>query len=590
MSDVFVPVERAQAPAGDLAGLLGRAAPAAPASTTDAHLVQPAIFVAEYALARQLVRWGLKPEIMIGYSLGEYVAACLAGVLSLPDALRLVAYRAKLITSQPEGAMLAISADERRLRVVLGEPIMRDLDVAVRTGSQVVLAGPAEIVESAAALLLEARIGHRRLETTHAFHSRMLAPVAEELTTWVKNNVTPRPPELPYLSNVTGELATAELVGDPGYWARHMCETVEFGAGLGHVLGIADLALAEIGPGQSLGALTRGHPGCDRAQWPLIVTTLPAANDPQDADAALATAVGKLWLTGVPVDWPALHDDPGWTPGRVPLPTYPFEHQEYWLEIDESALGSGTPAFDESDPTSIAKAYPRLPDTRWIHLPTWRQTTLRPARADEADPLAGLHRHRVRRHAGRAAADPSGRRRARGRAGPARRGLRERPRRLPAAAGLGGRHPGGAARAGRPRLVPRAGRPPVDGGRRAAAPGGPADRGVPAPWPARAGGAGPRRRRPRAARLVAGHRHGRQPSGAPRRGGARRARHPARPDPADPGGVPEGEDPADRPRHARRRRALGAAGRAAGRPRATRSSRCAAATAGSPTTRRWTPR
>ncbi|MFI7448360.1 SDR family NAD(P)-dependent oxidoreductase [Nonomuraea sp. NPDC049714] len=384
LSDVFVPVERAQAPAGDLAGLLGRAAPAGPASTTDAHLVQPAIFVAEYALARQLVRWGVHPEIMIGYSLGEYVAACLAGVLSLPDALRLVAYRAKLITSQPEGAMIAISADERRLRVVLGEPITRDLDVAVRTGSQVVLAGPTEIVEAAAALLLEARIGHRRLETTHAFHSRMLTAVAEELTTWIKDNVTLRPPELPYLSNVTGELATAELVGDPGYWARHMCETVEFGAGLGHVLGIADLALAEIGPGQSLGALTRGHPGCDRAQWPLIVTTLPAANDPQDADTALATAVGKLWLTGVPIDWAALHDDPGWTPGRVPLPTYPFEHQEYWLEIDESALGSGTPAFDESDPTSIAKAYPRLPDTRWIHLPTWRQTTLRPARADEA--------------------------------------------------------------------------------------------------------------------------------------------------------------------------------------------------------------
>ncbi|MFC5814179.1 type I polyketide synthase [Nonomuraea harbinensis] len=381
LSDVFVPAERDRA-AGDLAGLLGRAAPA-PASTTDAHLVQPAIFVAEYALARQLIRWGLTPEIMIGYSLGEYVAACLAGVMSLSDAVRLVAHRARLIASQPEGAMLAISADERRLRVVLGEPIMRDLDVAVRTGSQVVLAGPAETVEAAAALLLEARIGHRRLETTHAYHSRMLAPLAEELTAWIKENVTLRAPELPYVSNVTGELATAELVGDPGYWARHMCETVEFGQGLGHVLG-ADLALAEIGPGQSLGALTRGHPGCDRAQWPLIVTTLPAANDPQDAGAALATAVGKLWLTGVPVDWAALHDDAGWSPGRVPLPTYPFEHQEYWLDIDESALASGTPAFDESDPTSIAKAYPRLPDTRWIHLPTWRQTTTRPARAEEA--------------------------------------------------------------------------------------------------------------------------------------------------------------------------------------------------------------
>ncbi|KAB8190920.1 SDR family NAD(P)-dependent oxidoreductase [Nonomuraea phyllanthi] len=385
LSDVFVPAQKAADGAGDLARLLGRATePEAPRSTTDAHLIQPAVFVAEYALARQLVRWGLTPEIMIGYSLGEYVAACLAGVLSLPDALRLVAYRAKLITSQPEGAMLAVSADEQRLSAVLGEVFARDLDVAVRTGSQVVLAGPAEAVERAAALLLKAKIGHRRLETTHAFHSRMLAPVAGELTAWIADNITLNAPKLPYLSNVTGEVATAEVVTDPGYWARHMCETVEFGRGLGHVLGQADLALVEIGPGQSLGALTRGHPACDRAQWPLIVTTLPAANDPQDAGAALATAVGRLWLTGAPVDWAALHEDRAWRPGRVPLPTYPFEHQDYWLEIDRTAMSGGAAAFDESDPTSIAKAYPRLPDTRWIHTPVWRQTTPRPAQAEQA--------------------------------------------------------------------------------------------------------------------------------------------------------------------------------------------------------------
>ncbi|MCK2216207.1 SDR family NAD(P)-dependent oxidoreductase [Actinomadura sp. ATCC 31491] len=395
LSDVFVPAgtgETGGAGAGDLARLLGRAGPAAPRPAGEAHLIQPAVFVAEYALARRLIRWGIQPDVMIGYSLGEYVAACLAGVLSLADALRLVAYRAKLITSRPEGAMLAVSADEQRLRTLLGELFERELDVAVRTGSQVVLAGPHEAVDQAAELLLNARIGHRRLETTHAFHSRMLKPVAGELTAWIADNVTLNPPRVPYLSNVTGEPATAEVVTDPAYWARHMCETVEFGKGLGHLLGQADLALAEIGPGQSLGALTRGHAACDRSQWPLIVTTLPAANDPQDAGAALATAVARLWLTGVPVDWAALHEDesPGgsgaerWRPGRVPLPTYPFEHQDYWLDIDQSAARGAAPAFDESDPTSIAKAYPRLPDTRWIHTPVWKQTTLRPPREEEA--------------------------------------------------------------------------------------------------------------------------------------------------------------------------------------------------------------
>ncbi|MBP2707748.1 SDR family NAD(P)-dependent oxidoreductase [Microbispora sp. RL4-1S] len=385
LSDVFTPAERDPAAAGDLARMLGRAEPAAARPAAEAHLVQPAVFVAEYALARLLMRWGLRPEIMVGYSLGEYVAACLAGVLSLPDALRLVAYRAKLISAQPEGAMLAVSAAEGRLRAVLGDLFTRDLDVAIRTGSQTVLAGPPGAVEAAAALLRDLKIGNRRLDTTHAYHSRMLQPIAAELTAWIADNVTLNPPVLPYLSDVTGEIATAEVVTDPGYWARHMCETVEFGAALERVLAVKDLALAEIGPGQSLGALTRGHPACERDQWPLIVTTLPGANDPQDAATALATGVGKLWLTGVPVDWAALHAEDGWTPGRVPLPTYPFEHQDYWLEIDPSALSSGAPVIDENDPTSIAKAYPRLPDTRWIHTPVWRQTTTRPAREDEAD-------------------------------------------------------------------------------------------------------------------------------------------------------------------------------------------------------------
>ena len=160
----------------------------------------------------------------------------------------------------------------------------------------------------------------------------------------VAANVRPNAPRIPYLSNVTGELATAEMVCDPGYWARYMCETVQFGAGLAHVLADREhMALAEIGPGCSLGALTRGHPDCEPNQWPLIVAVLPGAAERRDGHEALAEAVGRLWLTGVGVDWHALHAAPAvpitrtdpetsWSPGRVPLPSYPFERQEYWLE------------------------------------------------------------------------------------------------------------------------------------------------------------------------------------------------------------------------------------------------------------------
>jgi acyl transferase domain-containing protein len=393
LSDIFTTATADHAAAVDLAGMLGRSGPgggrAGPAAA-DAHLIQPAVFVAEYALARLLMSWGVQPDIMIGYSLGEYVAACLSGVLSLPDALRLVAHRAKLIASLPAGAMLAVAAGQH-LPEVLGAQ-HRDLDVAIRTGSQLVLAGPCDLVDEAAAALLAAGISCRRLETTHAFHSRMLAPAADELTSWIAANVTLNPPTIPYASNVTGQLVTGELVCDPGYWARHMCGTVQFGDGLARVLAAGDLALAEIGPGFSLGALTRSHPGCPPSRWPLIVTTLPAADGKRDAHAALAEAVGKLWLTGVGVDWQALHapaasaaPDHAWTPGRIPLPSYPFERQEYWLEAGPSAHGDAAPRFDENDPTSVMTALPRLPDTQWINVPVWLQVTSRRVRADASN-------------------------------------------------------------------------------------------------------------------------------------------------------------------------------------------------------------
>ena len=398
LSDIFAPNARSASGGGDLARLLGRDGPAPDRQpTVNAHLIQPAVFVAEYAVARQLMRWGIQPELMLGYSLGEYVAACLSGVLSLPDALQLVAYRAKLIASLPEGAMLAVAADEARLRTVLGNAF-EDLDVAIRTGSQVVLGGPIEVVDAAASTLLAAQLSCQRLQTSHAFHSRMLAPAATELVNWISDNVTLHAPKLPFVSNVTGEVATERDVTDPEYWAKHMCQTVEFGKGLATVLACGEPALVEVGPGQSLGALVRSHPACEQRQWPLILTTLPAAADSRSALLTLTESLARLWLTGVPIDWAALHGiggagsiadgsgtavAHGWRPGRVPLPTYPFERQEYWLEAEELGGAPATQAFDEDDPASILTSLPLLPEDDWITVPIWRQTTLRPP-ADDA--------------------------------------------------------------------------------------------------------------------------------------------------------------------------------------------------------------
>ncbi|WP_405145064.1 SDR family NAD(P)-dependent oxidoreductase [Sphaerisporangium sp. NBC_01403] len=377
-----------------LAALLGRGgsggADGRVAALERTEVVQPALFALEYALARTLMTWGVTPRIMLGYSLGEYVAACLAGVLSLPDAMALVAHRARLIAQVPAGSMAAVSlpAEELRRRFRLEE---RGLDVAAVNGPQVVVvAGPVEPMELLVADLRRAEIACRPLTTTHAFHSRMLEHLSSELTDWVKANVRLNPPELPYISNLTGELAEADLVCDPAYWARHMCGTVRFAAGIGTLLADQELAVVEIGPGQSLGALMRGA-GCPPQRWPLILNALPGGSDGRPDDAVLAGCLARLWLVGADLDWTAYHGrhpdaeaaDLALLPGRVPLPTYPFQRHRYWIDPPARAgHRSRTPGAlalpgEAPDPADLFEAItslPKLPEDQWLYLPVWRQT------------------------------------------------------------------------------------------------------------------------------------------------------------------------------------------------------------------------
>ncbi|GAA3155856.1 type I polyketide synthase [Nonomuraea roseoviolacea] len=382
---------------GGLAALLGRAVPSGngrEAALRRTEVVQPALFAVEYALARTLMAWGLQPRLMLGYSLGEYVAACLSGVLSLPDAVALVAHRARLIARMPAGSMLAVSLPPDRLRTRFRLD-GRGLDVAAVNGPQVtVVAGPVEDVERLAKDLRAAEVPCRPLETTHAFHSRMLEPLAEELTRWVAANVRLNPPALPYVSNLTGAVADAALVQDPGYWARHMCGTVRFADGIGTLLADPGLAVVEIGPGQSLGAMVRGA-GCPPERWPLVTHTLPAAGDTRPGDEALAGALARLWLCGVTLDWDAYH---GRTPegsreglpGRVPLPTYPFQRQRYWIDPPAGARGpAGEPAAEApADLFEAITSLPKLPEEQWLYLPVWRQTA--PPAAAERQPGSWL--------------------------------------------------------------------------------------------------------------------------------------------------------------------------------------------------------
>ncbi|MEO3854100.1 SDR family NAD(P)-dependent oxidoreductase [Acrocarpospora sp. B8E8] len=385
--DLLDLVAGARGGGADLAALLGRAT--AKDDRADAlkrtEVAQPALFAIEYALARTLMAWGVQPRLMLGYSLGEYVAACLAGVLSLPDAIALVAHRAKLISAMPAGSMVAVSmpAEDVRRKFRLER---RGLDLAAVNGPQVaVVAGPQDEMERLVAELRRAEIPCRALETTHAFHSRMLQPISGELTDWVKANIRLNPPELPYISNLTGEIADADLVCDPGYWAEHMCRTVRFGAGVETLLADPELAVVEIGPGQSLGALVRGA-GCPPQRWPLILNVLPGGSDRRPDDEVLAGCLARLWLVGAELDWNAYHGrlpeaETANLPGRIPLPTYPFQRHRYW--IDASPTVSVPKLKDTANLFDAITSLPKLPEERWLYLPVWRQTAAPAPSADQ---------------------------------------------------------------------------------------------------------------------------------------------------------------------------------------------------------------
>ncbi len=289
----------------------------------DTALAQPAIFAVEYALARLWQEWGLTPQVMLGHSIGEYVAACLAGVFTLDDALAVVAARGRLMQQAPGGAMLAVALSERELATFLDPDVSL---AAVNGPASSVAAGTFEAIAALEARLGRAGVACQRLRTSHAFHSASMAPVLDRFRDMV-GSVALRPPTIPFVSNVTGRWITAAEATDPDYWARHLREPVRFSEGLASVL--ADhRALLEVGPGRALCGLARQQPGLTANAT--IVASLPGARDGISDDACLLDALGQLWASGIEVDWKAFHRHA--PRRRTPLPTYPFERQRYWVD------------------------------------------------------------------------------------------------------------------------------------------------------------------------------------------------------------------------------------------------------------------
>ncbi len=330
---------------------------------------QPCICALEYAMAKTLAAWGVRPSAMIGHSIGEYVAACLAGVFSLESAVSIIAVRGRLMDTIPGGAMVAISADpDLALRIAAECGVRADL-AAVNDIAACVLSVDKESVTPLVKKLSSAGIESHVLKTSHSFHSHMLDPILGQFSEEVGKHML-NVPQIPFISNVTGTWMTDEDATDPTYWSRHMRQGVLFHEGLTNILESSADILLECGPGQVLTRLARHHEALDDRE---VVPTMPHAREPQKETHTFSDSVGKLWRLGVDINWRAYHDSESL--GRISLPGYAFERQRYWVEPG--------PAHQQ-----VVKQKPveptRKPIDKSFYGLSWKRMVLEPAQTEPA--------------------------------------------------------------------------------------------------------------------------------------------------------------------------------------------------------------
>lgn len=323
----------------------GAVSSAMAAEQRETRIAQPCLYLVEYALAQLWMSRGLRPTAMIGHSVGEFVAATLANVISFEDALTLVATRGQLMQDQSPGAMLSVRAAPETLR----EHLMGHAEIAAINAPKLCVAsGPLEDIEALCFRLEKAGIAFSRLHTSHAFHSAMMEPCIDALRD-VASKVTYGRATIPYISCVTGDWQTDALGSSPDYWSRHCREPVRFSDGLVTLCKDQSPILLEVGPGRTLSVFAAQTIGRD--QLPAIVQSLPEHDNASAARHFVADAHGRLWMAGSDLPWPGL---PNETRKTVSLPTYPFQRQRHWIDAPPSVrrAHAAQPA-QQTEPESI---------------------------------------------------------------------------------------------------------------------------------------------------------------------------------------------------------------------------------------------
>jgi amino acid adenylation domain-containing protein len=283
---------------------------------------QPAIFIMEYAMTKLWMSWEIVPSILVGHSIGEFVAAHFAGVFDLKDALKLISTRAKLVSEVAKGSMLSVRLEADQLEQLL--PANLSI-AAINSNKLSVVAGPDDEIAEFAAKLAEKDIQGRLLQTSHAFHSAMMDDIVAPFEAVIRT-VRLNPPVKPIVSTVTGKWMSEAEATDPGYWAQHLRKTVRFANAVDTLQENEGRIFVEVGPGFALATLARQQ---IRGKSTPIISGFEK-NETLTEYYSVLRALGQLWLNGIEPDWKALYDHQRRL--KVNLPAYAFDHKRYWLD------------------------------------------------------------------------------------------------------------------------------------------------------------------------------------------------------------------------------------------------------------------
>jgi polyketide synthase PksJ len=333
------------------------------------EIAQVLIFLFEYALARMLVKWGIKPDVMIGHSIGEFTAACISGVFSLEDALSIVVLRGSLMQQMPPGKMVSLKLTEEQVREMISQHPGVEI-AAINGPTTCVVTGLNKEIEEFTEYLDQRGQHYRLLHTSHAFHSQSMEPILEKFQEGFQD-IQLKKPGLPFISNLTGQKITDEEAMDPKYWAKHLRNTVRFSRGLEELLEKSEAVFIEVGPGRTLSSLATQNP--TRKPTHKMVNLIPHPKEGLSGQHFFLNKIGQLWGHGTPVDWKEFNS--GTEGKRIPLPLYSFERLHFWKVMKDFKKNrtSGLQLFGTETTKEISD---------WFYRPCWKQEDLPPFNQD----------------------------------------------------------------------------------------------------------------------------------------------------------------------------------------------------------------